>query len=67
VSDWKYSTAERCPRCNMRVLIPNEETADRFVARSEGWLEKSPCQFEAGAWHLDLNYSAVMRLSLPEE
>lgn len=51
VNEWVYSDADRCPACDHRAVIPTEEIAGRFAARSEGRLTPLECPVGNG-WHL---------------
>ncbi|HKS49274.1 MAG TPA: hypothetical protein VJT49_30040 [Amycolatopsis sp.] len=51
MNEWVYSQADRCTTCDMRAVIPNQETAERFVTRSEGRLTALPCP-QGNGWHL---------------
>ncbi|SNR80611.1 hypothetical protein SAMN06265360_12058 [Haloechinothrix alba] len=49
--DFRYGEAARCHECGMRAILPTEDIADTFVARSGDRLEKVGCPAGNG-WHV---------------
>lgn len=51
MSEFRYSEAERCVPCSMRVIFPTKADADTLVRHSGGRLEAARCPASQG-WHL---------------
>ena len=56
MSEFRYSEAERCLHCDLRVIVPTESDAEALVRHSGSRLAATRCPAEHG-WHL--NYPAV--------
>jgi len=52
----RYSDADRCLHCDLRVIVPNKTTAETLVRQSGKRLEATRCPAGNG-WHL--SYPAV--------